>query len=120
MNNSSILIKICFWILDMRIEMDTMQTQKIRFLTVFYKKLQLQKTKDERLQLLTEIQQIMNNKIDNDGIILEIKTLFEREIRMLRSNVDSFHLVSLRERQQSLFLNMITNNNVLKARCMYV
>lgn len=98
--------------------MDTIETQNFRFLTMFYQKLKLKKPKEERLQLLNEIQQVMNNQTDiNYRLILELKNLFERENCLLNSNVNSFNLDLLRERQLSIFLNIITNNKSLKAKC---
>lgn len=98
--------------------MDTIETQNFRFLTIFYQKLKLKKPKEERLQLLNEIQQIMNNQTDiNNCLILELKNLFEREKILLNSNVNSFNLDLLRERQLSIFLNMITDNTISKTKC---
>lgn len=96
--------------------MDTLETQKFRFLTIFYQKLKLNKPKEERLQLLTEIQQVMNNQIDQ-CLIQELKNLFDREKFLLNSNVNSFNLDILRERQLSIFLNMITDNKISKTKC---
>lgn len=98
--------------------MDTIETQKFRFLTTFYQKLKLKKSKEERLELLTEIQQVLNNQTEIDYcLVLELNKLFVREKNLLNSNVSSHNLDLLRERQLSIFLNLITDNKTSKTKC---
>lgn len=98
--------------------MDTIETQKFRFLTTFYQKLKLKKSKEERLELLTEIQQVLNNQTEIDYcLVLELNKLFVREKNLLNSNVSSLNLDLLRERQLSIFLNLITDNKTSKTKC---
>lgn len=102
----------------MRIEMDTLETQKTRYLTTYYQKLKLKQTKKERLQLLSEVQQVMDKETDTDpSIMSELTKLFEREMFMLNSNLDVIHLEPLEQRQQSLFLNMIKTKKHPKTKC---
>lgn len=98
--------------------MDTIETQKFRFLTTFYQKLKLKTSKEERLELLKEIQQVLNNQTEIDYcLVLELNKLFVREKNLLNSNVSSLNLDLLRERQLSIFLNLITDNKTSKTKC---
>ncbi|GAB0094271.1 IQ and ubiquitin-like domain-containing protein [Sergentomyia squamirostris] len=89
------------------IEMDTIRSQRTRFLTHFHKRLRENLTKMDRLQLIREIKDIIKSCDFSCAASIELEELFEREKRLWECQYNPKDLENLHQRQQTLFLDII-------------
>lgn len=89
--------------------MDTLRTQRARKLSDLFRKLR-EPSEDvvSRIKLLHDISEALNG--ENSRQILEMENLFERERRLLLCDVDDESLDVLRQRQLTLFMDVIKDD----------
>lgn len=86
--------------------MDTLGTQRARKLSILFRKLrEPSENVESRVKLLHEISEALNG--EDSRQIIEMENLFERERSLLLWNVNDESLCVLRQRQLSLFMEVI-------------
>jgi IQ and ubiquitin-like domain-containing protein len=94
--------------------MDTLETQRARKLTEFFKLLRDRcDNLDDRLRLLNDISEALCN--ENSSRIIELENLFERERQLLRCKVTNEALEILRHRELVVFMDVIKDEEHVKA-----
>lgn len=105
--NQIALIRLHIYCLaDQLIEMDTIRSQRTRFLTHFYNKMCENLGKKERLQLIREITEILHMTEFTCNSV-ELEELFRREKHLWECNYHPKDLENLHQRQRTLFLDII-------------
>uniref|UniRef100_A0A336MUL1 glutathione transferase n=2 Tax=Culicoides sonorensis TaxID=179676 RepID=A0A336MUL1_CULSO len=89
------------------IEMDTIRTQRARYLTKFYMEMKKQMNTEERLTLLVNVIPVIFN--EQHSQVPGLLELIDREKSMLIRGVDPESLEGLRKRQNVLFMDIIKN-----------
>jgi hypothetical protein len=86
--------------------MDTLRTQRARKLSELFRKLrEPSENVESRVKLLHEISEALNG--EDSRQIIEMENLFERERCMLLWNINDESINILRQRQLSLFMEII-------------
>lgn len=104
--------RLCFFplsFIDILIEMDTLRTQRARKLSELFRNLrEPSESVEGRIKLLHDISEALSG--ENSRQILEMESLFERERRLLLCDVDDESLDVLRQRQLTLFMDVIKDD----------
>lgn len=95
--------------------MDTLRTQRARKLSELFRNLrEPSENVESRMKLLNEVSEALNS--ENSRQIIEMENLFERERRLLLWNVDDGSLDVLRQRQLTLFMEVIKDEEEQEKR----
>lgn len=89
------------------LEMDTLKTQRARYLTKYYKEMKKSASKEDRLVILAHVVPIIFN--EKHSKVQEFVEMIERERNMIVRGIDENCLEGLRKRQNLLFLDIIKN-----------
>lgn len=94
--------------------MDTLKTQRVRRLSEYFTLLRESFSNlDDRLRLLNDISEALSN--ENTSRIIELENLFERERQLLRCKVSNDALDVLRQRELTVFLDVIKDDEHSKS-----
>lgn len=95
--------------------MDTLRTQRVRYLAEYFKKLRSVVNIQERTELFLEIIDVFAKMNEDSPKIFELDTLFEREKKLLLCNLKDDELEILRSRQLTIFMDIIKNEEQNKS-----
>lgn len=101
-----------------KIEMDTIRTQRARYLTKYYVEMKKSLNAEERLTVLAHVIPVIFNEVHSK--VPDLIEMIERERNMLIRGVEMDCLEGLRKRQNVLFMDIIKNeeNDKRESKCL--